>query len=984
MRFYCFCLLVLLTSTVFASPGDPKSDRVDFNRDVRPILARKCFACHGPDDGKREAGLRLDQRESATARLESGETAVVPQKPEASEILRRVVGDEFTRMPPVDAGEPLTKDQVETLRRWISQGAPYARHWSFVKPVSPAIPPNERTAEDASTVVPAQNPVDNFIRARLRDEGLKPSSSADRYALVRRLSLDLRGLPPTPAEVKAFVADESPDAYDRLVDRFLTDPAFGERWARKWLDLARYADSRGYGSDPLRPNIWRYRDWVIDALNRNAPFDEFTIEQHAGDLLPDATIEQKVATAFHRNTMTNVEGGTDDEEFRVAAVRDRVDTTMQVWMGLTMGCAKCHNHKYDPVSQQEYYQFYDFFNQTADSDKGDESPVMNAPSRSYLAEVARINARIAELSRKLESPPLELAAEIAAAQANWEVPFRDMNNDQIRGRYVRIELPGKQKILSLAEVQVSSGGKNAAAEGKPSQSSEAFAGPPRLAIDGNTNGDYTAKSTTHTKTEDNPWWEVDLGSVKPIGGVTVWNRTDNNLHTRLANFRVLVLNDERQPVAQKDVAPAPNPKADVLLDGPRATVSPEVLAVIDTPVEKRSDAQRERLAAHYLTRAPALKPIRDEIAKLEKSKPAPPTVPVMQELPDGKHRETHIMVRGNFLQNGETVSAKVPAAFHEWRASLPNDRLGVARWLIDRDNPLTARVAVNRVWSQLFGAGLIETEEDFGTQGEPPTHPELLNWLAVDFMRDWDRKRLIRTLVTSATYRQSSRATEDLRKRDPRNRLLARGPRFRLDAEMVRDQALAISGLLNRELGGPSVYPPQPKGLWRAAFNGERTWPTSKGRHRHRRGLYTFWRRTTPYPSMAVFDAPSREICNVRRIRTNTPLQAFVTLNDPAYVEAAQSLARRIVREGGKSPGERVRYALELCLSRPASDGQVQTLVELYESELAHYQKDVEAAKTFATDPLGPLPEDGTAAEFAAWTVVANVLLNLDGVLMKG
>jgi mono/diheme cytochrome c family protein len=766
---------------------------VDYNRDIRPILSKNCFACHGQDDGHRAAKLRLDRRATAVLPRKRG-AAIVPSAPDKSLLIARVTAaDEDERMPPMQSGNSLNAAQIATLKRWIAQGAPYAEHWAFLKPKRWPLPTVRHRAWP-------RNGLDYFVLARLEKDGLKPMAEADRYALLRRLSLDLRGLPPTPAETEAFIKDTSADAYEKAVDRFLDDAAYGERWARMWLDLARYADSAGYGSDPLRPHIWRYRDWVIDAFNRNLPYDRFTIEQIAGDLLPNPTIEQKIATAFHRNTMTNTEGGTDDEEFRVAAVKDRVDTTLQVWMGLTVGCAKCHSHKYDPITQREYYSFYAFFNQTADNDQPDERPTLPAPSAEDREKNRRIDGRIAALKKQLAAPSL-----------------------------------------------------------------------------------------------------VAVGALR------------------------------RTPI----------------------------------PVESLS--------------------LLGEIAKLEKSRPVVPKVPVMVELPTDRQRKTHLMIKGSFLNPGEAVEPGSPAALHPLPKDAPVNRLGVAKWLLSPDNPLTARVAVNRYWAALFGTGLVETEEDFGTQGEMPSHLELLDWLATEYVRlGWDTKAFLKLLVTSATYRQSSKVTPEALAKDPRNRLLSRGPRFRLEAEMVRDQALALSGLLSRKMHGPSVYPPQPPGLWQAAFNGQRTWATSKGEDRYRRGLYTFWRRTVPYPSMATFDATSRETCTVRRIRTNTPLQAFVTLNDPCYVESAQALARRIVKEGGSTAEERARFGLRLCLCRPPQAEQVKHVMALFETEHAHYRKDAKAALALATEPLGPLPMSMNAAELAAWTVVSNVLLNLDAVLMKG
>jgi mono/diheme cytochrome c family protein len=775
-----------------ANPRNPAGPTVDYNREVRPILAKSCFSCHGPDEGHRVANLRLDRADGALAPRAGGAAAIAPGAPERSLMIRRVTAaDGAGRMPPPATGHRLTPAQVATLRAWIRQGGRYAPHWAFVAPVRPRVPAVRNPAW-------IRNPIDAFILAELERGGLKPAAEADRFALLRRASLDLRGLPPSPAEVEAFARDTSPEAYEKAIDRFLDDSAYGERWARLWLDLARYADSAGHGSDPLR-TIWGYRDWVIDAFNRNLPYDEFTIQQLAGDLLPNPTPDQKIATAFHRNTMTNTEGGTDDEEFRLAAVRDRVDTTMQVWMGLTAGCAKCHSHKYDPITQKEYYQLVAFFNQTADADRPDEAPVLELPAPELETQRREIDEKIAGLKKQLEPPPAD---------------------------------------------------------------------------------------------------------------------------------------------------------------------------------------------------AEAAKKLREEVDRLEKSRPRLPSVPVMSELPADQRRETHLLVKGNYLDPGDRVETGVPAAFHPLAEDAPSNRLGVARWLLDPRNPLTARVAVNRFWAQLFGTGLVETEEDWGTQGEPPSHPQLLDWLAVTFRegtwatgkperRPWDMKAVLRLIVTSATYRQSSRVTPAALAKDPRNRLLSRAPRYRLEAEILRDQALALSGLLSRKMHGPSVFPPQPDGLWQAAFNGERTWATSKGEDRYRRGLYTFWRRTVPYPAMATFDAPSREFCVVRRIRTNTPLQAFVTLNDPCFVEAAQALARRLVREGGATPEERARYAVRLCLCRPPTDAQVKEIVALYETEREHYRRDPQAALALATEPLGPLPDGMDAGDLAAWTVVANVVLNMDGVLTR-
>lgn len=844
---WAMTVLLGLTTQV-AAAAEPS---LNFARDVLPILAKNCFACHGPDDSHREAELRLDIRDGALAQLPSGERAVVVGKPDESELPARVLStDADLRMPPAKHGPPLSSEQIDVLRRWIVEGASYAPHWSFVPPVQ-APPPAVKNAAWP------RNDLDRFILAKLEAVDLPPNPEAEAAILCRRLYLDLIGLPPTPEQVTEFVKGYAPSlphtlspsavkegvseresegakkrTYEATVDALLASEHFGERWARLWLDVARYADSRGYGSDPLRPNIWPYRDWVVRAFNRNLPYDEFVIEQLAGDLLPNATDEQRLATAFHRNTMTNTEGGTDDEEFRVAAVNDRTHVTFQAFMGLTMGCAKCHNHKYDPITQREYYRAFAVFNQTEDNDQPNESPTMTLPD-------------------ELES-----------------------KKKQERDR-INLELP---------------------------------------------------------------------------------------------------------PLKKK-------------LDELKAAMKPELPKVDADKLQKDTDDVRKQ--------------VREMESKLEALKPL--SVPVMKELAKDKQRKSFILVKGNFLVKGEPVESGLPLAFHKPTEGTP-DRLALARWIVDQNNPLTARVAVNRTWAALFGTGLVETEEDFGIQGAAPSHAELLDWLAVRFAKGcqetgdrtqgavgevspvpcslspsepWDFKQFLKLIVSSAAYRQSSRVSPEALKLDPRNRLLGRAPRYRLEAELVRDQALALSGLLSEKIGGPSVFPPQPAGLWQAAFNGERTWTTSQGEDRYRRGLYTFWRRTVPYPSMATFDAPSRETCSVRRIRTNTPLQALVTLNDPVYVEAAQSLARRILRDGGSSTDERIRYALRLCTCREPQAEQVAALTKLFDDELQHYRNDAKAAEKLATAPLGSLPEGMNTAEAAAWTVVANVLLNLDAVLTR-
>jgi mono/diheme cytochrome c family protein len=758
--------------------ASPAADAVEFSRQIRPILANNCFACHGPDDKARQADLRLDLREAALGQR-GGPKAIIPGDSTASPLIQRITAtDADERMPP-PGGKKLTPAEIDLLTRWVREGAKYSQHWSYVRPVRPPLP----QVHDRSGV---KNPIDAFVLARLEREGLGPSPAADRLVLVRRVALTLTGLPPTLEEVDRFVKDASPDAYERLVDRLLDQPSYGEHWGRMWLDLARYADSVGYVSDEPR-EIWAYRDYVIRSFNANKPFDRFTIEQLAGDVLPNPTEEQIVATAFHRNTPTNNEGGTDDEEFRNVAVVDRVNTTMSVWMGTTMACAQCHNHKYDPITQQEYFQFFAFFNNTEDADRPDEQPLYSF----YLDDQKRQRAG--------------LEAEIAALESKVKPPAKPTDEDQKR-----------------------------------------------------------------------------------------------------------------------------------------------------------------------------LKELKDKLAAIK-----PHTVPILRELPPDKRRTTFVHRRGNFLDHGPQVAPGVPAIFPPLAPKAPANRLGLAQWLVDERNPLTARVVVNWHWEKVFGTGIVATGEDFGVQGEAPSHPELLDWLAVEVVeKHWDLKYLVRMLVTSAAFRQSSRVTPETLERDPDNRLLARGPRFRLDAEVIRDEALAASGLLSRKMFGPSVRPVQPSFGLTAAFGGGMDWQNSEGEDAHRRGLYTTWRRTNPYPSMMTFDAAGRETCTVRRTRTNTPLQALVTLNDPVYVEAAQALARRMVNEGGSTSSEKARYGFRLCVSRPPSDAELARLVQLHEEARSRYAKVPEQAQRMATVPLGKLPPGADAAELAAWTVVGNVLLNLDEMFM--
>ena len=816
-------LILLLVAGL--GTGCAQSPEVDFNADIRPILNERCVACHGGI--RRQGDLNLLFRSEAMAEAESGLHAVVPGKPSESELMRRVShADPEQRMP--QEGEALNGEEIRQLRQWIKDGAPWDAHWAYVAPERPKLPAVQQSDWPL-------HDLDRYILARLEAEGFVPSPRAECPTLVRRVTLDLTGLAPTPDDVAAVC--EGDTTYEVYVDQLLASPHYGERWAAMWLDLARYADSKGYEKDIGR-TIWRYRDWVVDAFNADMPFDQFTVEQLAGDLLPAPTEDQLIATAFNRNTMTNTEGGTDDEEFRVAAVVDRVNTTWEVWQGTSFGCVQCHGHPYDPFRHKEYYQFFAYFNNTVDRDYDDEYPTLP-----LFAEDA--------------------AAEGAALFAEWE----------------QIE----QDIL-------------------------------RLAVE---------DSIAQARRE----WESQLDRPEVIGQVR--NMLQNEVR------RVALT-----PEADRDAA------QQTLIASVYAGISPD----------ERLGALRKRRSA-----------VRRAISDL-----GPLQTPIMRELPSRQQRLTHVFERGSFLARGEEVTAGTPLALPPVEKEAPRNRLGMAKWLVSTENPLTARVTVNRFWEQLFGSGIVASLEDFGTQGDAPSHPLLLDHLAVTFQEDytWSTKRLLRTLVTSATYQQSSHITPELQAADPYNRLLARGPRFRLTAEQIRDQALLVSGLLSTTMHGPPVMPPQPEGLWKNPYDGRR-WVTSEGEDRYRRALYTYWRRTIPYPSMITFDSPSREFCLSRRLRTNTPLQALVGLNDPVYVEAAQALARRMAQRGNDSRGQ-LAAGYALALGREPQAAALEELATLYEEALAHYEASSEDAQAM-----------GGTAEQAALAVAASAILNLDSFIMK-
>ncbi len=822
-------LLLLLGISLI--PGYPPSDKdkVDFAREIRPILANYCLACHGPDAKARKAGLRLDQFAGATRDLGDRAQAIQPGDPARSLLVHRLEDTEPTRiMPPPAFGKRPSGVEIKKLKQWILEGGQYTRHWAHVAPVRP-LPPGEPDAQWS------KQSLDRFVLAGMREQGLAPAQRAASLVILRRASLDLTGLPPSPAEADAFARDTRPDAYERAVDSMLEKPAYGERWASVWLDLARYGDSVGYTHDPPR-TIWRWRDWLIGALNANMPYDRLTVEMLAGDLLPGATPEQMIASGFNRNTTTNTEGGSNAEEYHFAAVADRVNTTMQVWTGSTFACAQCHSHKYDPFSQKEYYQIFSIFNNTADFNS--EAPTL---------VVARVG----------------MEKEFGALKGSLE----------------------KARILLAAET---------------------------------TQADGLA-----------PAWEKTLSSGNgPAGALPA------------AVASVLQLSASKRSKAQ----------ADLLLAHHRGLVKAWVAA----------DAGVRRLTAEF-----------DQVSA---------TTLIMAEI---KPRETFVALRGDFRNRGDRVAAGVPAEFPPLAPGLPANRLGFAKWLVDPAHPLTARVAVNRLWQEIFGLGLVDTSEEFGSQGNPPSHPELLDWLATEYIRlGWDTKRFLRMVVTSETYRQISEASPESFSKDPQNRFLSRGPRFRLPAEAIRDQALAAAGLLSSRMYGPPAQPFQVANGLVAAFGQSTDWEAGKGEESHRRAIYTRWRRNLPYPSMLSFDVPERAVCSMRRIRTNTPLQALVTLNDPVFFEAAQGLGRRMALASG-SLENKLEYGFRLVLVRQPAREELTRLALLFSTTKTRLGGQPGQASSIATKPIGPLPAGLPAVEAAAFTLVGNALLNLDETLMK-
>jgi len=1082
---------ILARVTQAASQGAPAPApdslpaTIEFNRDIRPILSDKCFQCHGP--ASQMATLRLDLEDGAKHALSGGRFAVVPGDPAKSQMITRVAAvNPIVRMPRAQggtaAGEPLTERQVALLTRWIEQGAKWQKHWSFIPPQRPDLPKGLKNAKWV------RNPIDDFVLQRLEREGLTPSPEADRATLLRRVSLDLTGLPPAPGEVDAFLADKSPNAYEKIVDRLLRSPRYGERMAFPWLDAARYADSNGYQTDGER-FMWRWRDWVIAAFNRNMPYDQFTIEQLAGDLLPNATLDQKIATGFNRNHRGNSEGGIVPEEYAAEYVVDRVDTTSTVFLGLTLGCARCHNHRFDPVTQKEFYQLFAYFNNVPEHGKfrrvGNSAPYIAAPLPDAQAKLEQLDEDLAAA----DAAYAKLQPDLARAQREWErsldasapvswAPVRELvtlySFDTDLTPQVAVLQDAKD---SRARVNAPRGGKDAAGRTAPTLApgrigqAASFDGKSFIQFDGDIAGfdsygsgrgalgandptvtfddAYTMAAWIYPTAPSGAIVTRDEDVFEPNGHglnlrdgrieydvVTKWVDEGIRLRTQKAiglnqwHHVALTYDGSRWANGVKIYIDGEDQKLEIFVDdfnsqgavrreplrigaggGPenrfrgsiddvriykRALSQAEagmladltsVTAIAALPEDKRTPAQADKIRDYFLEHAlpapiaAARTRLTDARVKRDGFYQSLPTVMVMEDMPTP--RETHLLVRGMYDKPGEIVTPALPAALASSPNTFPPNRLGLARWIVDPSNPLTARVTVNRFWQMYFGTGIVKTAEDFGSQGELPSHPELLDWLATEFVRTgWDVKALQKTIVMSATYRQASRLSPELQAKDPDNRLLARGPNVRLSADIVRDQALAIAGLLTEKIGGPSVKPYQPEGLWNEVGGGS-AYVQDHGENLYRRSLYTFWRRSIPPPSMANFDASARENHMVRPVVTNTPLQALDLMNDVAYVEAARVFAQRIVKEGGKTPPERIGYAFRVATARRPKPAEAEILLNAFRQNEDRFTSKPEAALKYVS--AGEYPRDNgvDVIELAAYTSVTSLILNLHETVMK-
>lgn len=1031
--FWMMNFLLSLGLLAFAAQAE-EEEGISFNRDIRPILSDNCFACHGPDAHSRKAKLRLDERASATAKRDHG-TPIDPGRPETSLLIQRVTAsDPQDRMPPEETGKRLDEHQIELLKQWIAEGAEYQGHWAFFPPERPDLP-----AVDENLATPIKNPIDNFIFARLQKEGLAPSPAADKETLIRRVTFDLTGLPPSLPEIDAFLNDTEPGAYERLVERLLKSPHYGEQMGRYWLDAARYGDTHGLHLDNER-SIWPYRDWVIEAMNNNLPFDEFTRWQLAGDLLEDPTLDQLTATGFIRCNVTTSEGGAIPEEFYVRYTVDRVETVSTVFMGLTAGCAVCHDHKFDPLTQKEFYQLFAYFNNL------DENPMdgnaLLPPPVAKLATEKQI-AKLAEYDQEVNAVEETIRKRLAEVEYHENLSEEDLKERKPQDHiWIDDELPEGAKPSgddsrwewgTAPQFPVFSGEKSTRRTGEGTtqhyfsdstrpltvgEGDQLFAhvyldpeNPPKTVMLQFNDGSWdhrafwgedsidfgSGDSPGHRRTGDLPatgeWvrLEVDASHVGLKAGAVIkgWAFTQNGgtAYWDAAGIKTATPQDGQGWNSLLAWEITMEQAKDPQLPDP-------VKKAIQTPRKERTEEQRQTIRHHFFEHAygqtrEVFEPLHEKLTHMKKEREefdqGIPRTMVAKERQEKK--PAFLLNRGEYDNKGEEVQRAVPDFLPGFPENAPMDRLGFAEWLLDPRHPLTARVTVNRFWQHHFGTGIVKTSEDFGSQGDPPSHPRLLDWLATEFVRSgWDMKHIHRLIVTSATYRQQSSATPELQRADPSNRLLGRGPRYRFDAETLRDNALALSGLLVDRMGGRGVRPYQPEGLWEAV-----AYPTSttakyqmdQGRALYRRSIYTFWKRTSPPPAMTTFDAPSRESCTVRRERTNTPLQALVLMNDPQFVEAARHLGMRIYKEGGESITDRLRYGFRLVTARYPKPKELDALFRAYFQFEERYANDPEAAKELLTVGRTPLDDSVPREKQAAWTMLANTLLNLNETITK-
>ncbi len=1055
-RMLAMCVLVALAAISFATPV-VAAEPLDYRRDVQPILSNHCWSCHGPDEGSRKAELRLDRRAAALEKTASRSPAIVPGKPEDSELTGRIDSDDPTLvMPPPEAKKPLTAVQKDILKRWIADGAPFEQHWAFTPPQRPEAPQVRQTGW-------IRSPIDAFILRQLETAGISPSPPAERSTWLRRVTLDLTGLPPTPQELDSYLADKSASVDEAVVDRLLKSPRHAERMAMQWLDAARYADTNGYNNDEMR-TMWPWRDWVIDAFAKGMPYDQFLTEQLAGDLLPNPSLPQRVATGFNRNHVLTTEGGIIEEEYHVEYVADRVHTTSTVFLALSMQCARCHDHKFDPLTQHEYYQFAAFFNNVPDRVVGYSQgrmaePLLKVPSPAQQAELQRLEGRRNELTAALAERAKNIDLEVAA----WEKSLTPVQIDKagpvgLVAHFPLDEPEGDRIVNSVDSLPIGT------VRGKLKRGTGKLGG--ALEFDGST---FVDAGEAGAFDSEQPFSLLAWVKAAANEGGTVLSKMDDANayrgydiileggkiashfvhHWPDAGFKILskeaislnewhhlavVYDGSRRATGLKLFVDGQPRDFDVLTDntlsgtlktdkpfhiGKRqdsvpfkgqiddvqlyaTTITAEEIAqvmagqglsqlkeLLAVAATERSEPQQKLLRHFFLDRVdPVSKTLKTELAEIPKQFDAlDKAIPQTMVMQDTQPRPTYLLKRGQYDQRGDEVHAGVPAVLSAASAvtdAEKQNRLTLARWLTRPDHPLTARVAVNRWWELLFGMGLVETTEDFGIQGARPSHPELLDWLATELIRTgWDQRAILRQIVLSATYRQSARTTPALLEHDPKNHLLSRGPRYRLPAETVRDNALAISGLLRAQIGGPSVKPYQPEGLWEdVSVERREKYVPDAGDGLYRRSMYTFWKRTCPPPGMATFDAPDRETCVIRRARTNTPLQALVLLNDPTYVEAARVLAQQVLRDGTTDTA-RLASAFKRVLCRSPEADEQTMLLQIRNTALARFQKMPDSAGKLLAVGKTPLDPQTNAAELAAWTTVMNILLNLDEAISK-